>query len=75
VFVLDKVQFGEVVLEPPTLSAKPRHSANTPASQVSIPLYCLWSYWIGFWCHLVYLFRPTSVVRWRQCAVSVCLGM
>ena len=28
----DEVKFGEVVLEPPTLSFTPRHSTNTPST-------------------------------------------
>jgi len=38
------VKFGEVVLEPPTLSAKPRQPTNTPTSQVNVWHYLITSY-------------------------------
>ena len=37
VCVSDDVKFGDVVLEPPTLSVKPRHATNT-ASQVCLTI-------------------------------------
>ena len=48
--VLDDVKFGEVALQPPTLSAKPRHT-NTP-SQVKLRHHLIIFYMItGFGCH------------------------